>query len=52
MYQIRAEGVANPYKLIPYLTAKVAAGTNYSPPISIFNPHSTVLHVKEVPSPA
>ena len=48
LYQIQAEGVANPYRLHPFLSAKLPAGATYSPPIQMYNPHDTTLQIKEV----
>jgi hypothetical protein len=48
LYQINAQGVANPYRLHPFLTAKLPTGQTYSPPIQVYNPHETTLQIKEV----
>ena len=48
LYQIHAQGVANPYRLHPFLSAKLPTGATYSPPIQVHNPHETTLLIKEV----
>lgn len=48
MYHVKAEGVANAYEVRPFLAAKVPTGTWYSPSISVYNPHDSILHVKEI----
>ena len=48
LYQIHAQGVANPYRLHPFLTAKLPTGATYSPPIHVYNPHEATLQIKEV----
>ena len=48
LYQIHAQGVANPYRLHPFLSAKLPTGATYSPPIQVHNPHETTLQIKEV----
>ena len=35
LYQIHAQGVANPYRLPPFLSAKLPTGATYSPPIQV-----------------
>jgi len=48
LYQIHARGVANPYRLHPFLSAKLPTGATYSPPIQVHNPHETTLQIKEI----
>ena len=48
LYQIHAQGVANPYRLHPFLSAKLPTGATYSPPIQVHNPHETTLQIKEI----
>ncbi len=42
------QGVLNPYRLQPFVGAKVPADVTYRPPIEIYNPHDTPLHVTEI----
>ena len=41
-------GVTNPYRLRPFLGARVPVNTSYSPLINIHNPHGSTLKVMEM----
>jgi hypothetical protein len=46
--QVYGHGMLNPYRLFPFVGAKVPADVTYRPPIEIYNPHDVPLHVKEI----
>eukprot|EP00656_Telonema_subtile_P051304 TRINITY_DN6866_c0_g1_i4.p1 TRINITY_DN6866_c0_g1~~TRINITY_DN6866_c0_g1_i4.p1 ORF type:complete len:1313 (+),score=349.16 TRINITY_DN6866_c0_g1_i4:205-4143(+) len=48
LYQAHGEGLPNPYKVFPLVSAKVPVGVPYSPSMKLFNPFDEPLHVKEV----
>ena len=48
LYAIRAQAVANPYRLHPFVGTKIPAGVVYSRPIIMYNPTDELLHVREV----
>jgi hypothetical protein len=45
---VYGQGILNPYRLQPFVGAKVPADVTYRPPIEIYNPHDTPLHVTEI----
>ncbi|KAL4230243.1 hypothetical protein ACF0H5_010629 [Mactra antiquata] len=47
-YQVFGVGTANPYRLRPYLGARVPVNSSFSPLINMHNPHSTALQVLEM----
>ncbi|XP_053163817.1 transmembrane protein 131 isoform X2 [Hemicordylus capensis] len=47
-YQVFGVGVPNPYRLRPFLGAKVPVNSSFSPIINIHNPHSEPLQVVEM----
>eukprot|EP00118_Oscarella_pearsei_P015669 m.142894 g.142894 ORF g.142894 m.142894 type:complete len:1873 (+) comp38370_c0_seq35:509-6127(+) len=47
-YQVFGAGIPNPYRLRPFLGARVPVNTSYSPVISMHNPHSSTLQVVEM----
>ncbi|XP_038063228.1 transmembrane protein 131-like [Patiria miniata] len=47
-YQVFGVGVPNPYRLRPFLGAKVPINTSYSPLITMHNPYSSGLMVTEM----
>ncbi|XP_064610189.1 transmembrane protein 131-like isoform X2 [Liolophura sinensis] len=47
-YQVFGVGVPNPYRLRPYLGAKVPVNSSFSPLIHMHNPHSSTLQVLEM----
>ncbi|KAK6172925.1 hypothetical protein SNE40_016488 [Patella caerulea] len=47
-YQVFGVGVPNPYRLRPYLGARVPVNSTFSPLIQMHNPHSTKLQVLEM----
>ncbi|XP_071949675.1 transmembrane protein 131-like [Antedon mediterranea] len=47
-YQVFGVGVPNPYRLRPFLGAKVPLNYTYSPLINMHNPYGTVLQVTEI----
>ncbi|XP_005166018.2 transmembrane protein 131 isoform X1 [Danio rerio] len=47
-YQVFGVGVPNPYRLRPFVGARVPVNSSFSPLISIFNPHSEPLQVVEM----
>ncbi|XP_060594153.1 transmembrane protein 131-like [Ruditapes philippinarum] len=47
-YQVFGVGTANPYRLRPYLGARVPVNSSFSPLINMHNPHSTPLQVLEM----
>ncbi|XP_072040458.1 transmembrane protein 131-like isoform X2 [Amphiura filiformis] len=47
-YQVFGVGVPNPYRLRPFLGAKVPINTSYSPLINMHNPYSSGLMVTEI----
>ncbi|XP_071064811.1 transmembrane protein 131 isoform X2 [Dasypus novemcinctus] len=47
-YQVFGVGVPNPYRLRPFLGARVPVNSSFSPIISIHNPHSEPLQVVEM----
>eukprot|EP01088_Endostelium_zonatum_P018590 TRINITY_DN601_c0_g1_i2.p1 TRINITY_DN601_c0_g1~~TRINITY_DN601_c0_g1_i2.p1 ORF type:complete len:1977 (-),score=611.23 TRINITY_DN601_c0_g1_i2:44-5974(-) len=47
-YKVYGQGVTNPYRIHPFLGAKVPADVMYSPPIELYNPHDDTLRIKEV----
>jgi hypothetical protein len=48
VFPVKATAVENPYKVEAIIGAKVVVGERYSPPVSIYNPLDTNLHVREV----
>jgi hypothetical protein len=48
VHQVYGQGILNPYRLHPFVGAKVPAEVTYRPPIEIYNPHDTPLHVTEI----
>ncbi|XP_067416094.1 transmembrane protein 131 isoform X2 [Emydura macquarii macquarii] len=47
-YQVFGVGVPNPYRLRPFIGARVPVNSSFSPIINIHNPHSEPLQVVEV----
>lgn len=47
-YQVFGVGVPNPYRLRPFLGARVPVNSSFSPVINIHNPHSEPLQVVEM----
>ncbi|XP_033110665.1 transmembrane protein 131-like [Anneissia japonica] len=47
-YQVFGVGIPNPYRLRPFLGAKVPLNYTYSPLINMHNPYGTVLQVTEI----
>ncbi|XP_036309801.1 transmembrane protein 131 isoform X4 [Pipistrellus kuhlii] len=47
-YQVFGVGVPNPYRLRPFLGARVPVNSSFSPLINIHNPHSEPLQVVEM----
>lgn len=47
-YQVFGVGVPNPYRLRPFIGAKVPVNSSFSPIINIHNPHSEPLQVVEM----
>lgn len=47
-YQVFGVGVPNPYRLRPFLGARVPVNSSFSPIINIHNPHSEPLQVVEM----
>ncbi|XP_051563177.1 transmembrane protein 131-like isoform X3 [Myxocyprinus asiaticus] len=47
-YQVFGVGIPNPYRLRPFVGARVPVNSSFSPLISIFNPHSEPLQVVEM----
>ncbi|KAF5894648.1 transmembrane protein, partial [Clarias magur] len=47
-YQVFGVGVPNPYRLRPFVGARVPVNSSFSPLINIFNPHSEPLQVVEM----
>ncbi|XP_016847827.1 transmembrane protein 131 isoform X2 [Anolis carolinensis] len=47
-YQVFGIGVPNPYRLRPFIGAKVPVNSSFSPIINIHNPHSEPLQVVEM----
>jgi hypothetical protein len=47
-FQVFGTGVPNPYRLRPFLGARVPVNTSYSPLINIHNPHGSTLKVMEM----
>ena len=45
MSQVFGVGTANPYRLRPYLGARVPVNSSFAPLINMHNPHSTKLQV-------
>jgi len=45
VHQVSGVGVQNPYRIRPFLGAKVPVNSSYSPVISMYNPHGSVLQV-------
>jgi len=43
--QVSGVGIQNPYRIRPFLGAKVPVNSSFSPVISMYNPHGTVLQV-------
>jgi len=44
-HQVSGFGIQNPYRIRPFLGAKVPVNSSFSPVISMYNPHRTVLQV-------
>lgn len=44
-YQVTACGMSNPFRLRPFIGAKVPINSSYSPLIHIYNPHNSTLQV-------
>ncbi|OWF37267.1 transmembrane protein 131-like isoform X2 [Mizuhopecten yessoensis] len=47
-YHVFGVGIPNPYRLRPYLGAKVPLNSSFSPVIQMHNPHSSMLQVLEM----
>ncbi|XP_030057243.1 transmembrane protein 131 [Microcaecilia unicolor] len=47
-YQVFGVGIPNPYRLRPFIGARVPVNTSFSPIINIHNPHSEPLQVVEM----
>ncbi|KAI0212835.1 transmembrane protein 131 [Lamellibrachia satsuma] len=47
-YQVFGVGVPNPYRVRPFLGAKVPINSSFSPLINLHNPHSSTLQVEEI----
>ncbi|KAL5012217.1 hypothetical protein ScPMuIL_010768 [Solemya velum] len=47
-YQVFGKGIPNPYRLRPYLGARVPVNTSFTPIINMHNPHSATLQVLEM----
>uniref|UniRef100_A0A8D0E9G6 Transmembrane protein 131 n=1 Tax=Salvator merianae TaxID=96440 RepID=A0A8D0E9G6_SALMN len=47
-YQVFGVGIPNPYRLRPFIGAKVPVNSSFSPIINIHNPHSEPLQVVEM----
>ncbi|XP_013418594.1 transmembrane protein 131-like isoform X2 [Lingula anatina] len=47
-YQVFGVGIPNPYRLRPFLGARVPLNSSFSPLIHMHNPHSTALQVVEM----
>ncbi|KAL3880716.1 hypothetical protein ACJMK2_032934, partial [Sinanodonta woodiana] len=47
-YQVFGVGIPNPYRVRPYLGAKVPLNSSFSPLINLHNPHSSPLQVLEM----
>ncbi|GAB6023951.1 hypothetical protein CHUAL_008681 [Chamberlinius hualienensis] len=47
-YQVEGIGTPNPYRLRPFLGAKVPVNSIYSPVINMYNPHSSTLQITEM----
>ncbi|XP_052281424.1 LOW QUALITY PROTEIN: transmembrane protein 131-like [Dreissena polymorpha] len=47
-YQVFGVGTSNPYRLRPYLGARVPVNRSFAPLINMHNPHSTTLQVLEI----
>ncbi|XP_047669572.1 transmembrane protein 131 isoform X2 [Tachysurus fulvidraco] len=47
-YQVFGVGIPNPYRLRPFVGARVPVNSSFSPLINIFNPHSEPLQVVEM----
>lgn len=45
LIQVSGVGVQNPYRIRPFLGAKVPVNSSFSPVISMYNPHGTLLQV-------
>jgi len=45
LFQVSGVGVQNPYRIRPFLGAKVPVNSSFSPVISMYNPHGSVLQV-------
>jgi len=46
LHQVLGVGVQNPYRIRPFLGAKVPVNSSFSPVINMYNPHRTVLQVR------
>ena len=47
-YMVYGAGMPSPYRLRPLIGAKIAHNSVYSIPITMYNPHSRVLHITEI----
>ncbi|CAG2123583.1 unnamed protein product, partial [Medioppia subpectinata] len=47
-YRVTAIGVSNPYRLRPFIGAKVPINSSYAPLIHIYNPHTSTLQLTEM----
>ncbi|KAI1885093.1 hypothetical protein AGOR_G00216640 [Albula goreensis] len=47
-YQVFGVGIPNPYRLRPFIGARVPVNSSFSPLINIHNPHSELLQVVEM----
>jgi hypothetical protein len=47
-YRIIGKATSNPYRLHPFIGNKVIAGVPFEVPIVMFNPHDSVLHIREI----
>ena len=47
-YQVSGQGIQNPYHLHPILGNKLTTNSTYEQPIIMYNPHSEILHIREI----
>ncbi|XP_054166549.1 transmembrane protein 131-like [Oppia nitens] len=47
-YRVTAIGVSNPFRLRPFIGAKVPINSSYAPLIHIYNPHNSTLQLTEM----
>jgi hypothetical protein len=48
IYQVAGRGIPCPYRIQPLVGIKVPVNVRYEPSITIYNPHSTSLKVREI----